>query len=77
MPDDVVGLEAPSMERREHCEARGNECRLLDLCLHEIIEGSFETKPLEIETGSLAPFAKDLHGLRHRVGDLLAHARFQ
>src|SRR5204863_3810795 len=59
------------------CEARRDERRLLDVGLHELLLRRLETQPCEVEPGSLARTPVHVHRLRHRVGDLPAHAHLE
>jgi hypothetical protein len=77
VPDDEVRLVALGAQRRENGEARGDESGLLHLRLDELLLRSLEAEPNQVEPGSLAPAAVDLHRLRHRQGDLPAHARLE
>src|SRR4029450_7414641 len=77
MTDDVIGLEASAVKCSQHCEARGDERRLLDPGVNEILERRLEAEPLQIEARGLAAILEHLHRLRHRLGDLPAHARLQ
>src|SRR5581483_3590398 len=71
--DHVVGLDSPQAQRDEDREARGDERRLLDLGVLELLERRVEAKPAEIETGRGAPHLVDLHRLRDGLGDVPAH----
>ncbi len=75
--DDEVGVQPSHVQRREDGEARRDERRLLDVRADELVERRLEAQALEIEPGGLAPFAKDLHRLGHRFGDLATHAHLE
>ena len=74
VPDDVVRLDSALAERGEDGEARGDEGGLLQLGRDQLLEGSVEAEPDQIEPGRLAAFLEDTHRSRFVLCDLPAHA---
>src|SRR6266513_2313755 len=77
MADDVVGLDPPGLQGRQHGKACRNERRLLDGGIDELVLTSLEAKMPKVETGRLATDLVDLHRLGERLGDLAAHTGLQ
>src|ERR671914_268017 len=75
--DDVVRIDPARTQRGEHGEARGDESRVLDLRLDELLERGLEAEPAQVEARRLAGTFEHLHRLRDRLGDVAAHARLE
>src|SRR5205814_4407736 len=74
MADHEVRLDSAGADGRQHREARRDEGRLLHRGVVQLLGLRLEAQPCEIEPARLAPAPEDVHRLRHRLGDVAAHA---
>ena len=73
--DDVVRFVTARTQRREDRERRRDERRLLHGRVEQLVSVAVEAELRQVEPRRLAAAVVHVAGLRHRFGDVAAHAR--